>query len=126
MMRPNLPKSGSLDGMATRTSPDRSSKQKSNSKSKKTAATTEPTPYNVTETTQPWVVRAITRFWSALATPFGGAVSNIGSDVVIPVDLRRDGTGLFLLIVAVVIAWTFWWAPASEPVVGWVIFLVVA
>src|SRR5690625_1368680 len=91
MMRPNLPKSGSLDGMATRTSPDRSSKQKSNSKSKKTAATTEPTPYNVTETTQPWVVRAITRFWSALATPFGGAVRKMGPDVVIPVEQRRDG-----------------------------------
>ena len=126
MMRPNLPKSGSLDGMATRTSPDRSSKQKSNSKSKKTAATTEPTPYNVTETTQPWVVRAITRFWSALATPFGGAVRKMGPDVVIPVEQRRDGTGFFVLIIALIVAWTFWWAPASDPAVGSFIYHIVA
>src|SRR5690625_7902256 len=92
--------------MATRTSPDRSSKKKSSSKTKKTSTATEETPYNVTETTQPWVVRAITRFWSALATPFGGAVRKMGRDVVIPVDQRRDGTGFFVLIFAVVIAWT--------------------
>jgi len=112
--------------MATRTSPDRSSKKKSSSKTKKTSTATEETPYNVTETTQPWVVRAITRFWSALATPFGGAVRKMGRDVVIPVDQRRDGTGFFVLIFAVVIAWTFWWAPASEPIVGSVIFHIVA
>src|SRR5699024_6031738 len=109
-MRPNLPKSGSLDGMATRTSPDRSSKQKSNSKSKKTAATTEPTPYNVTETTQPWAVRAITRFWSALATPFGGAVRKMGPDVV---------------ILALIVDWTFGCVPASDPAVGSFIYHVV-
>lgn len=112
--------------MATRTSPDRSSKKKSNSKSKKTTATTEETPYNVTETTQPWVVRAITRFWAALATPFGGAVRKMGPDVAIPVDKRRDGTGFFVLLLALVVAWTFWWAPASDPAVGSFIFHVVA
>lgn len=112
--------------MATRTSPDRSSKKKSNSKTKKTTATTEETPYNVTETTQPWVVRAITRFWSALATPFGGAVRKMGPDVAIPVDKRRDGTGFFVLLLALIVAWTFWWAPASDPAVGSFIFHVVA
>ena len=112
--------------MATRTSPDRSSKNKSTSKSKKTTATTEETPYNVTETTQPWVVRAITRFWSALATPFGGAVRKMGPDVAIPVHQRRDGTGFFVLILALVIAWTMWWAPASDPAVGSFIFHIVA
>lgn len=112
--------------MATRTSPARSSNKKSNSKSKKTTATTEETPYNVTETTQPWVVRAVTRFWSALATPFGGAVRKMGPDVAIPVDKRRDGTGFFVLILAMIIAWTFWWAPASDPAVGSFIYHVVA
>ncbi len=112
--------------MATRTSPARSSNKKSNSKSKKTTATTEETPYNVTETTQPWVVRAVTRFWSALATPFGGAVRKMGPDVVIPVEKRRDGTGFFVLIVAMVIAWTFWWAPASDPAVGSFVYHIVA
>ena len=112
--------------MATRTSPDRSSKKKSTSKSKKTSATTEETPYNVTETTQPWVVRAITRSWAAAATPFGGAVRKMGPDVVIPVEQRRDGTGFFVLLLAILVAWTFWWAPASEPIVGSIIFHVVA
>src|SRR5690625_7120907 len=50
----------------------------------------------------------------------------MGRDVVIPVDQRRDGTGFLVLIFAVVIAWTFWWAPASEPIVGSVIFHIVA
>ena len=112
--------------MATRTSPDRSSKKKSTSKSKKTSTTTKETPYNVTETSQPWVVRAIMRFWAAIATPFGGAVRKMGPDVVIPVEERRDGTGFFVLLLAVVVAWTFWWAPASEPIVGSVIFHIVA
>ena len=112
--------------MATRTSPDRSSKKKSNSKSKKASPTTEETPYNVTETTQPWVVRAVTRCWSAMAAPFGGAVRKMGPDVSIPVEQRRDGTGFFVLILAVLVAWTFWWAPASDAIVGSMIFHVVA
>ena len=112
--------------MATRTSPARSSNKKSNSKSKKTTETTEETPYNVTETTQPWVVRAVTRLWSALATPFGAAVRKMGPDVAIPVENRRDGTGFFVLILALIIAWTFWWAPASDPAVGSFIYHVVA
>lgn len=112
--------------MAKRTSPDRSSKKTSTSKTKKTSTTTEETPYNVTETTQPWLVRAITRFWSGLATPFGGAVRKMGPDVHIPVGQRRDGTGFFVLILAVIVAWTFWWAPASEPIVGSIIFHIVA
>lgn len=112
--------------MAKRTSPDRSSKNTSNSTSKKTSATTEETPYNVTETTQPWVVRATTRCWSALATPFGGAVRKMGPDVSIPVDERRDGTGFFTLILALIVAWTFWWAPATDPIVSSFVFHVVA
>lgn len=112
--------------MAKRTSPDRSSKKTSTSKTKKTSTTTEDTPYNVTETTQPWLVRAITRFWSGLATPFGGAVRKMGPDVHIPVEQRRDGTGFFVLVLALVVAWTFWWAPASEPIVGSIIFHIVA
>ena len=112
--------------MAKRTSPDRSSKKTSTSKAKKTSATTEDTPYNVTETTQPWLVRAIIRFWSGLATPFGGAVRKMGPDVYIPVEQRRDGTGFFVLVLALVVASTFWWAPASEPIVGSIIFHIVA
>lgn len=112
--------------MATRTSPDRSSNKKSNSKTKQTPSTTEETPYNVTETTQPWVVRAITRSWSALAAPFGGAVRKMGPDVVIPADKRRDGTGFFILLIALVVAWTFWWAPASDRAVGSFLYHIVA
>ncbi len=112
--------------MAKRTSPDRSSKKASTSKTKKASTTTEETPYNVTETTQPWLVRAITGFWSALATPFGGAVRKMGPDVHIPADQRRDGTGFFVLLLAVIVAWTFWWAPASDPIGGSVIFNIVA
>ena len=112
--------------MATRTSPDRSSKKKSASKSKKTSATTKETPYNVTETTQPWVVRAATRFWAAVATPFGGAVRKMGPDVTIPVEQRRDGTGFFVLLLAVIVAWTFWWAPATAPIVSSFVFHIVA
>lgn len=112
--------------MATRTSPDRSSKKKSASKTKKASTTTEETPYNVTETTQPWVVRAVTGFWAAVATPFGGAVRKMGPDVAIPVPQRRDGTGFFVLLVALVVAWTFWWAPATDPIVSSVIFHIVA
>lgn len=112
--------------MATRTSPARSSKKKSTSKSKKTSATTEETPYNVTETTQPWVVRAVTRSWAAVATPFGGAVRKMGPDVTIPVEQRRDGTGFFVLLIALVLAWTFWWAPATAPIVSSFVFHIVA
>ena len=112
--------------MATRTSPDRSSKKKPASKPKKASATTEETPYNVTETTQPWVVRAMTRSWAAIATPFGGAVRKMGPDVTIPVEQRRDGTGFFVLLLALVVAWTFWWAPATDPIVSSFIFHIVA
>lgn len=112
--------------MATRTSPNRSSKSTSKSKSKKTSAATKETPYNVTETTQPWVVRAVTRSWSAIATPFGAAVRKMGPDVTIPVDERRDGTGFFVLILAALVATIFWWAPASEPIVGSLVFHIVA
>lgn len=112
--------------MAKRTSPERSSKKTSTSKVKKSSTTTQEAPYNVTETSQPWLVRAITGFWSALATPFGGAVRKMGPDIHIPVVERRDGTGFFVLLLAVVIAWTFWWAPASDPIVGSTIYHVVA
>ena len=112
--------------MAKRTSPDRSSKKSSTSKAKKASTATAETPYNVTETDQPWLVRSCTRFWSALATPFGGAVRKMGPDVHIPVEERRDGTGFFVLLLAVLVAWTFWWAPASEPIAGSIIFHIVA
>ncbi|GAA4111764.1 DNA translocase FtsK [Enteractinococcus coprophilus] len=50
----------------------------------------------------------------------------MGPDVHIPVEERRDGTGLIVLLLAVLVAWTFWWAPASEPIVGSIIFHIVA
>lgn len=80
----------------------------------------------MTETTQPWVVRAATRSWSALATPFGAAVRKMGPDVNIPVEDRRDGTGFFVLILAIAIAWTFWWAPAGSMVIGSVFYNIIA
>ncbi|GAA2037249.1 DNA translocase FtsK [Yaniella flava] len=61
-----------------------------------------------------------------MATPFGGAVRKMGPDVAIPAQQRRDGTGFFVLILALVIAWTMWWAPASDPAVGSFIFHIVA
>src|SRR5699024_3340435 len=94
------------------------SKKKSTSKSKKTSTTTKETPYNVTETSQPWVVRAMMRFWAAISTPFGGAVRTMGPDVVIPVEERRDGTGFFVLLLAVIVAWTFLLDPASVLILG--------
>lgn len=113
--------------MATRTSPNRSSTKsgstggsaskkgttsKGTSKSKVTEAE------NTDEAASPWIVRVLSKFWLGLAAPFAGGIRKLGPDVKIPVDDRRDGTGFFVFIFAVVVASVEWWGLTSVPGYG--------
>lgn len=61
-------------------------------------------------------------FWQGLGHLIGGAVRRMGTDVSdLPAEERRDGSGLFFILLAAVIATFEWWGltgPASNAVHG--------
>ena len=64
----------------------------------------------------PLPVRMVRSFWMGIARVTGGAFRKIGRDVHPPYEVRRDGTGLFLVIIALVIASVEWWGLRG---IGW-------
>ncbi|MEE1621964.1 DNA translocase FtsK 4TM domain-containing protein [Zafaria sp. Z1313] len=114
--------------MATRTSPSRSAassrsgtgKTGARSTSKGTSARSgrqrTPAAPDPVEHDLPLPLRAVRASWMSLARIVGGAFRKIGRDVRPERDVRRDGTGLFLVIVAVVVASVEWWGLRG---VGW-------
>ncbi len=105
--------------MATRTpsgnskAPARSSSGAgSRSKSTKTAKSAPAAPVH----DFPLPVRMIRSAWNGVARVVAGAFRKIGRDVHPPYEVRRDGTGLFLVIIAVLIASVEWWGLRG---VGW-------
>ncbi|GAA1358920.1 DNA translocase FtsK [Arthrobacter rhombi] len=61
-------------------------------------------------------LRAIRGLWMGLARMVGGAFRKIGQDVRPERDVRRDGTGLFLVVIAVIVGSVEWWGLRG---VGW-------
>ncbi|MGM7670177.1 DNA translocase FtsK 4TM domain-containing protein [Microbacterium sp. A93] len=121
--------------MATRTSPTRSQSTRSSS----SAARKGPAPKTGTSTarrrTAPepapepqgnLFVRALRGFWMALATPLGAGVRKVGRDVRIEPKDRRDGTGFFLVVLALVIGSVEWWGLRGTPGYGTVVHQVAA
>ncbi|MFI8413823.1 DNA translocase FtsK [Paeniglutamicibacter gangotriensis] len=64
----------------------------------------------------PLPVRMVRAAWMGIARVTGGAFRKIGRDVHPDYDVRRDGTGLFLVIIAIIIASVEWWGLRG---VGW-------
>ncbi|MET1036276.1 MAG: DNA translocase FtsK [Arthrobacter sp.] len=64
----------------------------------------------------PFPLRAVRGLWMGLARVVGGAFRKLGHDVHPDRELRRDGTGLFLVIVAMVVASVEWWGLRGQ---GW-------
>lgn len=64
----------------------------------------------------PLVLRWIRSLWMGLARILGGAFRQLGRDVRPDLEVRRDGTALFLVILAVLIAVVEWWGLRG---VGW-------
>lgn len=131
---------GTLDPMATRTSPARSSSSSSKSRSGSARTAKGSSGKGASAATsdrdqQPAPVRALRTAWMALATPVGAAVRKAGRDVRIPREDRRDGTGLLLILVAGLVAAIEWWGlrdtavgrvvhPVVGGTVGWFALLV--
>jgi S-DNA-T family DNA segregation ATPase FtsK/SpoIIIE len=114
--------------MATRTSPSqpKASGRKpagaagSRSKSTDTAARsstarTRQQP-QVPEHDLPLPLRAVRGLWMGIARVVGGAFRKIGQDLHPDHDVRRDGTGLFLVIIAAIVASVEWWGLRGQ---GW-------
>ncbi|NAZ17115.1 DNA translocase FtsK [Glutamicibacter soli] len=57
----------------------------------------------------PLPLRMIRSVWMGIARIFGGAFRRIGGTVKPEYELRRDGTGLFLTLMAIVVAIIEWW-----------------
>ncbi len=57
----------------------------------------------------PLPLRVIRSVWMGIARIFGGAFRRIGGTVKPDYELRRDGTGLFLALIAIVVAIVEWW-----------------
>ncbi|MGB9035188.1 MAG: DNA translocase FtsK, partial [Paeniglutamicibacter sp.] len=64
----------------------------------------------------PLPVRMVRSAWMGIARVTGGAFRKIGRDVHPDYAVRRDGTGLFLVIIAIVMASVEWWGLRG---VGW-------
>ncbi|WP_413543144.1 DNA translocase FtsK 4TM domain-containing protein [Citricoccus nitrophenolicus] len=121
--------------MATRTSPTRSQSTRSSS----SAARKGPAPKSGTATARKRTapesppepqgnlfVRALRGFWMALATPVAAGVRKVGPDARIEPEDRRDGTGFFLVVLALVIGSVEWWGLRGAPGYGTVIHQVAA
>lgn len=61
-------------------------------------------------------LRALRSVWMGIARIFGGAFRRIGGTVNPDYELRRDGTGLFLALIAVTVAIIEWWGLRES---GW-------
>ncbi|MFJ2619122.1 DNA translocase FtsK 4TM domain-containing protein [Glutamicibacter sp. NPDC087344] len=64
----------------------------------------------------PLPLRVIRSVWMGIARIFGGAFRRIGGTVKPDYELRRDGTGLFLALIAIVVAIIEWWGLRES---GW-------
>lgn len=64
----------------------------------------------------PLPVRMVRSAWMGIARVTAGAFRKIGADVHPPYEVRRDGTGLFLVILAIIIASVEWWGLRG---IGW-------
>ncbi|WP_147105179.1 FtsK/SpoIIIE family DNA translocase [Nesterenkonia populi] len=96
--------------MATRTSPSRSSGQKSSSTSGKSRATTSKNKkQQPAEEQMPLPLRILSALWMAIATPVGTSVRGIGRQAKIHPDDRRDAAGLVFLLLAAATAVVDWW-----------------
>lgn len=58
-------------------------------------------------------LRAVQAVWMGMARVVGSGVRTFGHDVNPERDLRRDGSGFFLLVVALAVAAVEWWALAG-------------
>jgi S-DNA-T family DNA segregation ATPase FtsK/SpoIIIE len=58
----------------------------------------------------PLPLRAIQGAWMGMARLAGAGVRKLGADVVPDRDVRRDGTGFFLILTALAVATVEWWA----------------
>ncbi|KUM30273.1 cell division protein FtsK [Arthrobacter sp. EpRS66] len=61
-------------------------------------------------------LRALRSVWMGIARIFGGAFRRIGGTVSPDYELRRDGTGLFLALIAITVAIIEWWGLRES---GW-------
>jgi DNA segregation ATPase FtsK/SpoIIIE, S-DNA-T family len=128
--------------MATRTSPTRSQSGRTSSttarkgkgtKSGASSARSSGTTARKGTATQPpaephgnLFVRALRGFWMALATPVGAGVRKIGRDAKVEPEDRRDGTGFFLVALALVIGSVEWWGLRGTPGYGTLVHSVAA
>lgn len=58
----------------------------------------------------PLPLRAIQGAWMGMARLAGAGIRKLGADVVPDRDVRRDGTGFFLILTALAVATVEWWA----------------
>ncbi len=90
-------------------------KPRASNSSAKTTRNSKSTPAAI-EHDFPLPVRMVRSAWMGIARVTGGAFRKIGRDVHPDYEVRRDGTGLFLVIIAIVIASVEWWGLRG---VGW-------
>ncbi|MGJ9401796.1 DNA translocase FtsK 4TM domain-containing protein [Arthrobacter sp. KK5.5] len=113
--------------MATRTSPSqpkasgRKPASAAGARSKSAGAARTPTArtrqqQQVPEHDLPFPLRAVRGLWMGIARIVAGAFRKLGRDVNPDHDLRRDGTGLFLVLIAAVVASVEWWGLRGQ---GW-------
>ncbi|AJT40583.1 FtsK/SpoIIIE family DNA translocase [Psychromicrobium lacuslunae] len=98
--------------MATRTSPVRPTASRTTKTSGKAAASSTRTrKIPEPEVHQPsWPVRAIGGLWQGIGHAVGGGIRRVGHDVSgLDPALRRDGSALLLLLLAIGIATFEWW-----------------
>ncbi|MFC7402855.1 DNA translocase FtsK 4TM domain-containing protein [Citricoccus sp. GCM10030269] len=121
--------------MATRTSPTRSQSTRSStstarkgtgSKADTSTARKRTAPEPPPEPQGNLLVRALRGFWMAMAIPVGAGVRKIGRDAKIDPEDRRDGTGFFLVVLAMVIGSVEWWGLRGTPGYGTVVHHVAA
>ena len=58
----------------------------------------------------PLPLRAVQGAWMGVARLVGAGIRKLGADVVPDRELRRDGTGFFLILTALAVATVEWWA----------------
>ncbi|MCC9146289.1 MULTISPECIES: DNA translocase FtsK [unclassified Arthrobacter] len=58
----------------------------------------------------PLPLRAVESAWMGISRIAGGGVRKLGADVSPDYEIRRDGTGFFLILLALAVATVEWWA----------------
>ncbi|NGN81907.1 FtsK/SpoIIIE family DNA translocase [Arthrobacter silviterrae] len=106
--------------MATRSSPARASAGKQGGASARPAKTAKmPSTRSRQPAPEPeqqliWPLRLVIGTWQGLGHLIGGAVRRMGTDVsALPAEERRDGSGLFFILLAAFIATFEWWGLAG-------------